>query len=95
MDIIGERFSQFEKGGNSYETQKVFVHIAIPGDFAQLRWLDTQPGGGNDAQGADGAEPSSSTDGSCSLYGADVSGRTAIRQRTVPNLMRFCFEKEE
>ena len=33
MDIIGERFSQFEKGGNSYETQKVFVHIAIPGDF--------------------------------------------------------------
>ena len=33
MDIIGEGFSQFEKGGNSYETQKVFVHIVGSGDF--------------------------------------------------------------
>ena len=33
MDIIGERFSRFETGGRTYETQKIFIHIVGSGDF--------------------------------------------------------------
>ena len=39
MDIIGERFSRFETGGRTYETQKIFIHTVGSGDFA----LPTQP----------------------------------------------------